>query len=163
RLLLEYLRNRTAAQKKTAGDVRDTDPNDSLWLDLGLPLLEQDGRQFRILAAPLVVDLDGRVNVNTHKPHVLSGDKDTVSSIAAAGFAYDRKVRVLDVSTGELLFVIQLDGKVFRVAFSPDGKLLAGGGEDKAVHLWDATTGKEVRRFVAHTDKVTGLAFSADG
>jgi WD40 repeat protein len=34
---------------------------------------------------------------------------------------------------------------VASIAFSSDGKFLAGGGDDNAVHIWDVKTGKEVR------------------
>ena len=52
------------------GDVRNTmgpGGNDSVWLDLGFPVLtHRDGRKFKPLFAPLIVDLDGRVNLNVH-------------------------------------------------------------------------------------------------
>src|SRR6185437_10348032 len=41
--------------------------NDSVWLDLGFPILQApDGRRFKPLFAPLVVDLDNRINLNVH-------------------------------------------------------------------------------------------------
>jgi hypothetical protein len=41
--------------------------NDSVWLDLHFPVLSlPDGRQFKPLFAPLIVDLDNRINVNVH-------------------------------------------------------------------------------------------------
>jgi hypothetical protein len=41
--------------------------NDSVWIDLGFPVMKApDGRKFKPLFAPLVLDLDNRVNVNVH-------------------------------------------------------------------------------------------------
>jgi RNA polymerase sigma factor (sigma-70 family) len=60
-------------------------------------------------------------------------------------------------------------GPVDTVAFSPDRKLLASGGHDNAVRLWDVTSGKEVRRLTATRGPgsencwVHAVAFSRDG
>jgi len=53
--------------------------------------------------------------------------------------------------------------RVFSVAFSPDGRLLASGGFDKAVKLWDATSGALLRSLDGHTSTVHTVAFSPDG
>lgn len=42
-------------------------------------------------------------------------------------------------------------GIVFSVAFSPDGKTLAGGSDDKTIRLWDVASGKELRILAGHS------------
>jgi len=49
------------------------------------------------------------------------------------------------------------------VAFSPDGQRIASGSHDKAVKIWDATTGQEVLTLEGHISEVTSVAFSPDG
>jgi WD40 repeat protein len=55
------------------------------------------------------------------------------------------------------------DGAIHSIAFSPDGKAVASGGDDKVVRLWDVRTGKEVYRLQAHEGPVSHIAFSPDG
>jgi WD40 repeat protein len=57
------------------------------------------------------------------------------------------------------------DGVVTSVAYSPDGKTLASGGQDGTIKLWDVATGKERATFQGHpvSDWVTSVAYSPDG
>jgi RNA polymerase sigma factor (sigma-70 family) len=54
-------------------------------------------------------------------------------------------------------------GPIRAVAFSPNGELLATGGEDGQVKLWDPASGKERLSWQAHPNGIWGLAFSPDG
>lgn len=54
-------------------------------------------------------------------------------------------------------------GAIKAMRFSPDGKLLATGGEDNAVRLWDVSTAGDLGILGYHDWAVNDVAFSPDG
>lgn len=51
----------------------------------------------------------------------------------------------------------------FAVAWSPDGTLIASGGDDKTVQIWSALTGVTRLVYRGHSDQVNGVSWSPDG
>jgi WD40 repeat protein/serine/threonine protein kinase len=100
----------------------------------------------------------------------LAVNPDGTRAAAACGAAH--AAVVWDTGTGKVLHTLRLKHFAERVAFSPDGRLLAStsgeSGEKKGqpgtgeLVVWDAATGAEVRRF-DHPDRVVGVDFSPDG
>ena len=65
--------------------------------------------------------------------------------------------------TGKVIqSLIHPDG-VPSVKFSPDGKLLATGGYDNNVRIWQVSNGELLNTFYGHTGMVVKLTFSPDG
>lgn len=62
---------------------------------------------------------------------------------------------------GDWSEVARFDTTVHRVAYSPDGRLLAG-TSGELIHLWDAATMQKIRTLKGHAEHVTAIAFSPD-
>jgi WD40 repeat protein/predicted Ser/Thr protein kinase len=71
-----------------------------------------------------------------------------------------RKMSIYEVATGRAV----ASGTGSALAYSPDGRWLAGAGEDdKVLCLWDARTLQPAAQFTGHTEGIWSVAFSPDG
>jgi mono/diheme cytochrome c family protein len=59
--------------------------------------------------------------------------------------------------------LVESTDSVFAVVFSPDSKLVAAAGADRAIRIWEVESGKQVALIEDHADWILDLAFSPDG
>jgi WD40 repeat protein len=73
-------------------------------------------------------------------------------------------VKLWDAATGAEVKNLQdhIDA-VFAVAFSPDGKHLASGSQDRSVKIWDIASGQRLYTLSDATDGLTSIAYSPSG
>lgn len=54
-------------------------------------------------------------------------------------------------------------GPIMSVTFSPDGRLIASGGHDQVIRVWDAETGTPFPKPLnGHSDSISALAFASN-
>jgi serine/threonine protein kinase/WD40 repeat protein len=72
-------------------------------------------------------------------------------------------VRICDAASGQLITALLSTGRLSFLAWSQDGALLATGGEDGRIEVWDVQSGRLQARLEGHESRVTALAFSHQG
>jgi len=76
-----------------------------------------------------------------------------------------RQLDLFDLSTGMPVWrhANAHDDLPLSIAFSRDGKLLATGGQDLVIKIWEVVSGKLLGRLVGHKYAISGITFDASG
>lgn len=82
---------------------------------------------------------------------------------ALIAFAATTGIYIYDSRTWSLLNFLENDSLVLGIAFSRDGRILAGGTADQTVVQWDSSTGERLKTLIGHAGAVISVAFSPDG
>jgi len=73
------------------------------------------------------------------------------------------RMQIWDIQKGELLYAPKgHEGWIEAIAFSPDSKIIASGGNDRVILLWNVQTGESLGG-LEQMDDLKSLAFSPNG
>jgi serine/threonine protein kinase/WD40 repeat protein len=72
-------------------------------------------------------------------------------------------VYILDLETGQVVRTLAHPDRLWDLAWSPDGRLLAAACKDHKAYVWDARDGKLQSVLEGHHWQVASVAFSPDG
>ncbi|MGD1863713.1 MAG: hypothetical protein ACFB0D_04085, partial [Phormidesmis sp.] len=91
---------------------------------------------------------------------LLSGSDDGTVRIWALAAAPTRPVVLRQSSDGAVLL---REDRIRAIALSPDGRLLASGGDDCQVRLWDLKTQQLIETVSTHSSRIWSVAFQPQG
>lgn len=102
-------------------------------------------------------EIDCPINIGLLDPYV---------TVLALGCR--REIFLWNVSAGKLLHRLErLEGEIRSLAFSPNGKKLASGNDDRTLSIWDIESGKLENQIVGQNalglNNMDWIAFSPDG
>ena len=76
----------------------------------------------------------------------------------------NNSIQVWDATTGRTLLTYKgSSSQAYALAWSPDGKHIASGGDDNIVRVWDASTGQTFLQYRGQNDVIFKVAWSPDG
>ncbi|MBI5929957.1 MAG: hypothetical protein HY862_11645 [Chloroflexi bacterium] len=92
-----------------------------------------------------------------------SPDGQKLAVVGNDNVAANYVIQAWDVKSGELIGNLESPtAYLVTVGWSPNGNLIAAGGEDKMIHIWDANSGRIKQLLIGHTDSVSSVSWSPD-
>jgi WD40 repeat protein len=100
--------------------------------------------------------------------HAVAFSPDGRLLVTGSWLGHDQPLRLWDAATGKPMWARKGKlGFVNKAAFTPDGKAILTSSTDGVLSLWDARTGKEIRRYptpdAGRGTPVLAMALSPDG
>jgi hypothetical protein len=115
-------------------------------------------RLWDVAAGELARTLRGRGLLGGHV-YAVAFRPDSLQLASAGGGG----IQVWELASGEAVDVPQAGGDVRAVAFSADSGLLAAGGKDHRVHVWEVTPATHIAALQGHSGAIRSVAFSPAG
>jgi len=116
-----------------------------------------------------------RIETGMHTAAIWRIDTDAAGRFLVTG-SEDKTARVWDLANGQLLRTLRApigegnEGKIYSVAMSPDGELVAAAGwtgynweRHNSIYLFERRSGRLTRRLRGFPEVIKNLAFSPDG
>ncbi|KAL5389641.1 hypothetical protein PMIN06_004762 [Paraphaeosphaeria minitans] len=117
---------------------------------------------------PAAADIQPPQTIGLHTDYVKRVASPGLHEHWVASGGLDHKISLWDLNgAGQKLQIAVGDdeniakGSVYALACSPS--IVASGGPESIVRIWDARTGKRVTKFVGHTDNVRDVLITQDG
>ena len=117
---------------------------------------------------PLASDITEPVTIGQHADYVKCVATPNQSTNWVASGGLDRKIYLWDLSGAGKTLEIDVQGEdvtekgsVYALGVTHD--ILANGGPESIVRLWDPKSGKRITKFVGHTDVIRAILISESG